>query len=220
MGRTNRYLGDYYCDNDIYSYHSQTLFFRPILRIEFDQDNEPNTFAPASNPRKFLKIRVRNSGKSTAHDCEATVKVIIPPNVESYKFPSDDAKKLVWGLKPDLSDLKESINIKKNSTEMLHVVFADSIFPSVPFQEGTRYASFSTMDKFSKRSLTVQDSFSDGEFEIEISINAEETNTTTISDKKYEDLNDTSFIDKMISETTDPELIAQLEKQKRNCVFY
>ena len=76
------------------------------------------------------------------------------------------------------------------------------------------------MDKFSKRSLTVQDSFSDGEFEIEISINAEETNTTTISDKKYEDLNDTSFIDKMISETTDPELIAQLEKQKRNCVFY
>ena len=49
-----------------------------------------------------------------------------------------------------------------------------------------------------------------------------ETNTvaTTTSDKKYDNLNDTSFIDKMISETTEPELIAQLEKQKRNCVFY
>ena len=47
-----------------------------------------------------------------------------------------------------------------------------------------------------------------------------ETNATTTSDKKYDNLNDTSFIDKMISETTDPELIAQLEKQKRNCVFY
>ena len=46
------------------------------------------------------------------------------------------------------------------------------------------------------------------------------TNATTTSDKKYDDLNDTSFIDKMISETTDPELIAQLEKAKRNCVFY
>ena len=46
-----------------------------------------------------------------------------------------------------------------------------------------------------------------------------ETNATT-SDKKHDDLNDTSFIDKMISETTDPELIAQLEKAKRNCVFY
>ena len=47
-----------------------------------------------------------------------------------------------------------------------------------------------------------------------------ETNATTTSDKKYDNLNDTSFIDKMISETTDPELIAQLEKAKRNCVFY
>ena len=47
-----------------------------------------------------------------------------------------------------------------------------------------------------------------------------ETNATTTSDKKYVDLNDTSFIDKMISETTDPDVIAQLEKAKRNCVFY
>jgi hypothetical protein len=47
-----------------------------------------------------------------------------------------------------------------------------------------------------------------------------ETNATTTSDKKYDNLNDTSFIDKMISEETEPELIAQLEKGKRNCVFY
>jgi len=47
-----------------------------------------------------------------------------------------------------------------------------------------------------------------------------ETNATTTSDKKYNYLNDTSFIDKMISETTDPVLIVQLEKAKRNCVFY
>src|SRR5215204_2339034 len=47
-----------------------------------------------------------------------------------------------------------------------------------------------------------------------------ETNATTTSDKKYDNGNDTSFIDKMISETTDPKLIAQLEKAKRNCVFY
>ena len=86
-------------------------------------------------------------------------------------------KKLVWGLTPNLSDLKDTVNIKKNSSSMLHVLFAYSIFPSVPFQEGTRYASFSTMDRFSKKSLTVQDSFSDGEFEIEISVIAEETNT-------------------------------------------
>ncbi len=51
-----------------------------------------------------------------------------------------------------------------------------------------------------------------------------ETNVTTTSDKKYDnindDINDTSFIDKMISETNDPELVGRLEKAKRNCVFY
>ena len=53
-----------------------------------------------------------------------------------------------------------------------------------------------------------------------ISHNNERNATITTSDKKYNYLNDTSFIDKMISETTEPELIAQLEKAKRNCVFY
>jgi hypothetical protein len=39
------------------------------------------------------------------------------------------------------------------------------------------------------------------------------------SDKKDDDVNDTSFIDKMISETTERELVAQLKKLKRDCVF-
>ena len=177
MGRSNRYFWNCCCDTDVYTYDSSTIFFRPILRIEFDQDNQPNTFAPAANGRKFLKIRVRNSGKSTAHVCEAIVKVIIPSNVDSNKFPSDDEKKLVWGLNPNLSDLKDTINIKKNSSSILHVVFADSRFPSVSVQEGTRYTSFSTMDALSKKAFAVQDTFSDGEFEIEISLNSEETNT-------------------------------------------
>ena len=83
MGRSNRYSWYDCCDTEfytynIYTYNSSTIFFRPILRIEFDQDNEPNTFAPAHNETKYLKIMVHNRGKSTAHDCEATVKVIIP----------------------------------------------------------------------------------------------------------------------------------------------
>jgi hypothetical protein len=39
------------------------------------------------------------------------------------------------------------------------------------------------------------------------------------SDKKDDDVNDTSFIDKMISETTKPKPVAQLKKVKRTCVF-
>jgi hypothetical protein len=44
--------------------------------------------------------------------------------------------------------------------------------------------------------------------------------STKSSDRKYVNLNDLSFIDKMIGKTTDSNVIAQLEKQKRNCVFY
>ena len=53
-----------------------------------------------------------------------------------------------------------------------------------------------------------------------ISFKKEINTSAKTSDKKYVNLNDTSFIDKMISETTDPNIIEQLEKQKRNCVFY
>jgi hypothetical protein len=45
-----------------------------------------------------------------------------------------------------------------------------------------------------------------------------ETNLKTFD--KNKDLNDTSFIDKMIRETTEPEVIAQLETLKKNRVFY
>ncbi|HEX2406697.1 MAG TPA: hypothetical protein VHJ38_05750 [Nitrososphaeraceae archaeon] len=46
-----------------------------------------------------------------------------------------------------------------------------------------------------------------------------ETNTTIV-DNKYDNVNDTSFIDKLISETTELELIEQLKKVKKSCVFY
>jgi len=201
MGRTNRNFRNYYCDNDIYSYSSKTLFFRPILHIEFDPEKESNTFAPAANGRKFLKIRVCNDGKSTAHDCEAKIKVIIPHNSDSRRFPSDDEKKLVWGLNPNLSDLKDTVNIKKQSSSMLHVVFADTKFPSVSVQEGIRYASFSTMDALSNQSFAVHDTFSEGEFEIEISINTEETNTKARF-KVYVDTNHLNLRMDMLPEPT------------------
>ncbi|HSF50481.1 MAG TPA: hypothetical protein VLA74_06950 [Nitrososphaeraceae archaeon] len=47
--------------------------------------------------------------------------------------------------------------------------------------------------------------------------NNDETNATTFDKNNIE--NGTSFIDKMISETTEPELVAQLKKVKQNCVF-
>ena len=49
--------------------------------------------------------------------------------------------------------------------------------------------------------------------------NSDDKETNSKAFDKNKDLNDTSFIDKMISETTEPEVIEQLEKAKRNRVF-
>ena len=155
MGRTIRYLGDYYCDNDIYSYDSQTLFFRPILRIEFDQENDPNTFAPAVSNTKYLTIRVYNFGNSTAHNCNGIVRVIPNTVYPSENFPSNRYKKLVRGSEPDLSDLKDTVDIQKDNWDILHVVFANSDFPLIQFPVPTRYASFSKKDRLLNNKLSI-----------------------------------------------------------------
>jgi len=177
MGWNNRYGWNDCCDTDIYSYYSQTIFFRPILRIEFDQ-NESNTFTPAHNDTKYLKIRVLNSGKNTARNCNAKVKVI-PYEVHHFMdVPSlDKYYALVWSSEPDLSDLKDTVDIQKDNWDILHVVFANSSFPSKQVSAPTRYASFSKKERLKTNRLVIEDSFTVGDFLIEIMVNSEETNT-------------------------------------------
>ena len=178
MGRNNRYGWNDCCDTDIYSYNSQTIFFRPILRIEFDSQKESNTFAPAHNDTKYLKIKVRNSGKSTANNCNAKVKVIADELHHFMDVPSlDKYYALVWGSEPDLSDLKDTVNIQKDNWDILHVVFANSSFPSTQVAAPTRYASFSKKERLKTNEVVIQDSFTVGDFLIEIIVNSDETNT-------------------------------------------
>jgi hypothetical protein len=98
--------------------------------------------------------------------------------------------------------------------------YLSSIYEAIKFvidertikTKGKEILEFNNKDTITNNNLQIEP-------KVPLILYNKETNTTTTSDKKYEDLNDTSFIDKMISETTDPKLIAQLEKQKRNCVF-
>jgi len=167
----------HYFDNYYKSVNSQTLFFRPKLCIEFDE-NDTNTFSPAfNNNTKYLKVRIRNYGRSTAHNCKGKVRVI-PNGVDSMNYPSTEVKKLVWGSTPDLTDLRESTDIQKRDEEMLHVVFAFRSFPLVyTINTPTRYASFSIKERLEKIELRVNDSFTSGDFDIEISVFSDETNT-------------------------------------------
>ena len=177
MGRINRYSWESYSNNYTYPYNSQTIFFRAKLRIEFDK-NQPNIFAPAHNDTKYLKVRVYNYGKSTAHKCNAKVKVIPDKFHHFMDFPSQDIPhKLVWGSEPDLSDLEDFVDIQKDSWDIQHIVFANSSFYSKQVDAPTRYASFSQKGRLKKNELRIEDSFTNGDFDIEISIFSDETNT-------------------------------------------
>jgi hypothetical protein len=180
MGRYNRYRWNCSCDTNIYTYDSQTLFFRPVLRIEFDPEKESNTFAPAHNDTKYLKIRIRNSGKSTAQNCNAKVRIIPTETHHFMDVPSIDKYfTLVWGSEPDLTDLKDTVNIQRDNWDILHVVFAYRYFSQIPTGENTptRYASFSLKQRLPNNELSIEDSFTIGDYLIEIIINSEETNT-------------------------------------------
>ena len=174
MGRVYQ---SHYFDNYCRSVNRQTIFFRPKLRIEFDQENDPNTFAPAFNDTKYLTVRVYNYGKSTDHNCKGIVKVISNKVHPSENFPSERYKKLVWGSEPDLSDLEDNVDIQKDNWDILHVVFANSSFPSKQIAAPTRYASFSKKGRLLHNELSIDDSFTVGIFLIEITINSDETNT-------------------------------------------
>lgn len=160
------------------------FFRRPKLRIEHETDYEQETFSPAHTfiglnkfTQKFLRIRVRNTGRSMAHRCTGFIRIIIPPNVNTKLYPSRDSKQLGWGRSPDKSDLSNEVNIYPIIGEAIcHVIFSDSSFKYIQVSDvPTRYASISILDRLRTNELRVEDSFSIGSFVIVIVICSEET---------------------------------------------
>jgi hypothetical protein len=135
------------------STNSSGFFRRPKLRIEHDP-NDLATFGPEHGypdlpggySQKYLRIRIRNKGHSTAHNCQAQLRVVIPKGANPQLHPSKDAKELTWGRSPDKSDISKQIDIHPVIGEaLLHVVFSDSRFRFIPTDPNipTRFASIS-----------------------------------------------------------------------------
>jgi hypothetical protein len=109
-----------------FTYH--TIFFRPKLRLEFDI-HEQTTFSPhlgtGNTEFRFLKLRIRNTGHRTLHNCMAQFHVLIPrTNVNRMNFPSDEYKQLAWDRSTNLSDLLETPDIQGHNFNLVHVVFS------------------------------------------------------------------------------------------------
>jgi hypothetical protein len=88
----------------------------------------------------------------------------------------------------NVNDISESMNIQANSSRLLHVVFSDSDFANTDVNAPRRYACISTFDRLETplrgpagqtNNLRVEDSFTNGEFVVEITITSDEGHYTT-----------------------------------------
>ena len=183
------YINDFYYD----SYHPifrNSSFFRPKLRLEFDEHKKQNDYAPPAGYRgdtqRFLRIYVENKGYSSAHNCQAEIVAVIPDGGNPMLYPSDERKLLAWGRFPQSDDIEDKRTIRAHSKELLHIAFSDSLFRDVKTnkEEEKRFAGVSTVENLKLMSrfmvvggetyLRVQDGFAIGEFELELSITSDE----------------------------------------------
>ena len=157
-----------------------SFFSKAKLSIEHDE-NQPHTFSPELGlvtqdgnilcTQKYLRIFVKNKGRSIAHRCKAELQLV---NEDTpYRKPSTDLKPLTWSG----PSLEKDIGAK-NGKELLHVVFSDSRLSKLPEnpEDINIYALASTMESLYNpaRMWRAQDGFGAGDFNIEITITSEE----------------------------------------------
>lgn len=177
----------------------------PILEILFDE-LDANTYHPASTIhdvpvsdkdengidiikhitvlRKYLKLVVRNSGNYVAENCIAKCKVIIPAKDKDsdnfLRYPSTETKLLMWD--PIDRQVSPITSINVNEEERLYVVVADSDYKGIPIvQAPSRAASLANqlaMVKLGREGLQVQDSFTPGDYEIQVSVTSKMVSTS------------------------------------------
>lgn len=162
------------------------LFFRPKIRIGPKVDLSNHSFGRNGWKQRYITIRVKNTGHNTLHNCQAELSVLPLKNQCQSKYPSEDPKLLSWGRYPkQMNDLTITRHIQGDGSQVLHVAFSDSDFTSTQASNGLkRYACISTYEclngnKSSRYPNTApylphDDSFSDGEFIIRISITSDE----------------------------------------------
>jgi hypothetical protein len=166
------------CDSKCYSNDYPTIldwfFNRPRLHIECEEKKEPNVFSPEREDTKYLRIRVKNKGRRTAENCRARL-TVIGDEGDSARYPSNDPKPLPWGRLLELNDLQEETNIHPFiGEELLHVAFSAVWFcneqPGIKYH---RYAEISILDRIKGNQLREDDSFTTGNFIVEVFVTSE-----------------------------------------------
>lgn len=97
---------------------------------------------------------------------------MIPPNVDTWLYPTTNPYQIVWGSTSTKSDLTETTTINRNEkNKYLHVVFFDSSFENRSTNlHHRRYAEISMLSHLRNNDLMEEDSFSEGDYLLELNI--------------------------------------------------
>ena len=104
------------------------FFIKPKLCIEFDNNNITEFLQQlrllvdnriSGVTRTWIKVRVRNTGRATANNCKAKLRVLDG----SSQVRPHDTKRLIW------DDFADSVDIyPEDEGEFCHVAFSDDNF--------------------------------------------------------------------------------------------
>jgi hypothetical protein len=147
---------------------------RPKLSIVYDPHGLPDQFAPALETfglglsRKFLKVKIINTGIAVAENCKATLKAIKWD--EKAKPPSKEPKPLLWDSGEKYQDIGAI-----NGEELLHIVLSDSRL--APSNRDEVFALVSTPDTvrmIPSSVIRAQDAIGRGDYDFELTITSKD----------------------------------------------
>jgi hypothetical protein len=161
------------------------FFNRPRFRIEHDENRYPSIYAPARTylpldiSRKYLRIHIRNKGKTVAQNCKASL-IVIRSYPKQQQYPAIEDVQLAWEGSSNEVNVNTTIarEIQPDERALLHVIFSDSSFPNIPVKPPTPIhaviSSKETLDT-SFQPRIIEHGFVIGDFNIEITTHSDNT---------------------------------------------
>jgi len=133
----------------------ESAIFNPQLELHNDSGNALGI------SRRWLKIRVKNTGSAAAYNCKAKLAV----TEGTSQVRPHDTKRLIW------DDSSESVTISpKKDSELLHIAFTDSNFG---LNQNQIFAMISDSQSERFPPKTAQNGLGMGKFTITITVTSE-----------------------------------------------